>query len=147
MLKKHTFSLHAPIRVKIRSVTEPKEHFYKIHLKFKEKSLIIDLAQNWGLQLKITQGRHSGYSVAKSCIWLFMTPWSMPAFPVPYHLSGFSQVHVHWISVAIQPSHPLLPSSPSTDIVTICHSVALLSPNSRPKCRTFPSWGAWLYLE
>ena len=38
--------------------------------------------------------------------------WSMPAFPVPHHLLGFAQVHVHWISDAIQPSHPLSPSSP-----------------------------------
>ena len=88
MLKKHTFSLHPPIRVKIRSVTEPKEHFYKIHLKFKEKSLIIDLAQNQGLQLKITQGRHSGYSVAKSHLTLHdpmkhaSLPCSLPSLGV-----------------------------------------------------------------
>ena len=34
-------------------------------------------------------------------------------FPVPHHLSEFAQVHVHWIGDAIQPSHSLLPSSPS----------------------------------
>ena len=33
--------------------------------------------------------------------------------PVPYHLLEFVQVHVHCISDAIQPSHPLKPSSPS----------------------------------
>ena len=37
----------------------------------------------------------------------------MPGLPVPLHLSEFAQVHVHWISDAIQSSHPLLPSSPS----------------------------------
>ena len=36
---------------------------------------------------------------------------SMPGFPVPHHLPEFAQVHVHWISDAIQPSHPLLPPS------------------------------------
>ena len=36
---------------------------------------------------------------------------STPGFPVPHHLPKFGQVHVHWISDAIQPSHPLLPSS------------------------------------
>ena len=30
---------------------------------------------------------------------------------VPQHLPKFAQVHVHYISDAIQPSHPLMPSS------------------------------------
>ena len=34
-------------------------------------------------------------------------------FPVPHHLPKCAQVHVHCISNAIQPSHPLTPSSPS----------------------------------
>ena len=33
---------------------------------------------------------------------------------VPHHLLKFPQVHVHCIGDAIQPSHPLTPSSPST---------------------------------
>ena len=37
---------------------------------------------------------------------------SMPGLPVPHCLSEFAQVHVHWVSDAIQPSHPLPPSSP-----------------------------------
>ena len=37
---------------------------------------------------------------------------STPGLPVPHHLPQFVQVHVHWISDAIQPSHPLLPTSP-----------------------------------
>ena len=36
----------------------------------------------------------------------------MPGFPVLHHLPEFSQTHVHWVSDAIQPSHPLLPPSP-----------------------------------
>ena len=39
--------------------------------------------------------------------------YSIPGFPVLHHLSEFSQVHVHWVGDAIQPSQPLLPSSPS----------------------------------
>ena len=35
----------------------------------------------------------------------------MPGFPAPHHLPEFAQVHVHCIGDAIQPSHPLLPSS------------------------------------
>ena len=52
-------------------------------------------------------------SVTKSCwtLWGRMD-CSMPGFPVPHHLPKFARVHVHWISDAIQPSHPLLPSSP-----------------------------------
>ena len=38
---------------------------------------------------------------------------STRGFPVPHHLPEFAQVHVHWISDAIQPSHPLSPSFPS----------------------------------
>ena len=34
-----------------------------------------------------------------------------PGFPVPHHLPEFAQVHDHWITDAIQPSHPLSLSS------------------------------------
>ena len=34
---------------------------------------------------------------------------SMPGFPVLHHLLEFAQIHVLWVSDAIQPSHPLLP--------------------------------------
>ena len=36
---------------------------------------------------------------------------SKPGFPVHHHLPELAQTHVHWVSDAIQPSHPL--SSPS----------------------------------
>ena len=36
---------------------------------------------------------------------------STPAFPVQHHLPEFTQTHIHRVSDAIQPSHPL--SSPS----------------------------------
>ena len=35
-----------------------------------------------------------------------------PGFPVLHCLPEFAQTHVHWVGDAIQPSHPLLPSSP-----------------------------------
>jgi len=38
---------------------------------------------------------------------------STPSLPVPQHLPKVAQVHVHCISDAIQPSHLLMPSSPS----------------------------------
>ena len=34
-----------------------------------------------------------------------------PGFPVLHHLLEFAQTQVHWVSDAIQPSHPLSPSS------------------------------------
>ena len=51
-------------------------------------------------------------SVAQSCPTLCdpMNP-SMPGLPVHHQLLESTQTHVHWVSDAIQPSHPL--SSPS----------------------------------
>ena len=48
--------------------------------------------------------------------------WSMPGLPVHHQLPESTQIHVHWVGDAIQPSHPL--SSPS-------------SPQSFPTSRSF----------
>ena len=50
-------------------------------------------------------------SVAQSCPTL-CDPMncSTPGLPVHHHLLEFTQAHIHWVSDAIQPSHPL--SSP-----------------------------------
>ena len=47
-------------------------------------------------------------SVAQSCLTL-CNPMdcSTPDFPVLHYLPEFAHTHVHWISDAIQPSHPL----------------------------------------
>ena len=37
---------------------------------------------------------------------------STPGFPVHHHLLEFAQTHVHWVTDAIQPSHPLSFPSP-----------------------------------
>ena len=37
---------------------------------------------------------------------------SMSGFPILHYLPEFAQTLVHWVDDAIQPSHPLLPSSP-----------------------------------
>ena len=51
-------------------------------------------------------------SVAQSCLNLCIPMnRSMPGLPVHHHLLEFTQTHVHRVSDAIQPSHPL--SSPS----------------------------------
>ena len=50
-------------------------------------------------------------SVAQSCLTLCdPTNCSTPGLPVHHHLPEFTQTHVHRVSDAIQPSHPL--SSP-----------------------------------
>ena len=55
------------------------------------------------------------------CCWYFITKLcltlcdpmncSMPGFPVLHYLLEFAQIHVHWVSDPIQPSHPLSPPS------------------------------------
>ena len=52
-------------------------------------------------------------SVAQSCLTLCdpMNP-STPGLPVHHQLLEFTQTHVHRVSDAIQPSHPLLSPSP-----------------------------------
>ena len=43
--------------------------------------------------------------------------WSKPCLPVHHQLLEFTQTHVHWVSDAIQPSHPLLsPSLPAPNL-------------------------------
>ena len=39
---------------------------------------------------------------------------STPGFPVHHKLPELAQTHVHWVSDAIQPSHPLSSPSPCT---------------------------------
>ena len=68
-------------------------------------------------------------SVAQSCL----TPCNprdcrTPGLPVPHYLPKFAQVHVHCISDAIQPSHPLstlLPPSVFPSIRVFSNEAAL----------------------
>ena len=54
-------------------------------------------------------------SVTQSCPTLCdPMDCSMPGLPVHSQLQGFTQIHVHWVSDAIHPSHPV--SSPSPPI-------------------------------
>ena len=51
-------------------------------------------------------------SVAQSCPTLCdPVNCSMPALPVHHQLPEFTQTHIHWVSDAIQPSHPVVPFS------------------------------------
>ena len=52
-------------------------------------------------------------SVAQSCLTLYnLMECSMPGFPVHHKLPEFASTHVHQVSDAIHPSHPLLSLSP-----------------------------------
>ena len=65
-------------------------------------------------------------SVAQSCPTL-CDPMnrSMPGYPVHHQLPEFTQTHVHPVSDAIQPSHPLSSPSPA-------------APQSLPASESFP---------
>ena len=53
-------------------------------------------------------------SVAQSCPTLCDPMYySTSGLPVPHHLLEFAQIHAHCIGDAIQPSHPLMSSTPS----------------------------------
>ena len=52
-------------------------------------------------------------SIVKSCPTLCNPmDWSMPGSSALHYLPEFSQIPVHWVGDAIQPSHPLLPPFP-----------------------------------
>ena len=72
-------------------------------------------------------------SVAQSCPTL-CDPMdrSTPGLPVHYQLQELAQTHIHWVSDAIQPSHPL--SSPSPPAFNLSQHQSF--PNSQ-----FFAWG------
>ena len=54
-------------------------------------------------------------SVAQSCATLCdPMDWSMPGLPVHHQLPELTQIHVHQIGAAIQPSQPLSSPAPPT---------------------------------
>ena len=58
------------------------------------------------------------HSVAQSCPTLCNpTDYSTPGFPIHHQLLELTQTHVHRVSDAIQPSHPL--SSPSPPVFSL----------------------------
>ena len=51
------------------------------------------------------------------CLWLFVThELQHIKLPILHCLPEFVQTHVHWVSDAIQPSHPLPPPSPALNL-------------------------------
>ena len=61
---------------------------------------------------RLSLSSHEFSSVIQSCLTLCnCIDCSMPGLPVHHQLLEATQTHIHWVSYAIQPSHPL--SSPS----------------------------------
>ena len=56
-------------------------------------------------------------SVTQSCLTLCdPMDCSTPGHPVHHQLPEFTQIHVHWVDDAIQPSHPLSSPSPAFNL-------------------------------
>ena len=85
------------------------------------------LQKNTTHHLKIKENKRKPYSLKSTDVWTWSLQehlWlfsvavvsdpmdcSMPGYPV-LRLPEFAETHVHWVSDAIQPSHPLSPTSP-----------------------------------
>ena len=82
------------------------------------------------------------YSVAKLCptLWDPMN-CSTPGFPVLHYLPEFAQTHVHWVSDAIQSSHPL---SPLLLLPLIFASIRVLS-NELALCIRWPDFWSFIF--
>ena len=78
-------------------------------------------------------------SVAKSCLTLCdPMDCGTPGFAVLHHLPEFAQTHVHWVSDAVQPSHPLL--------LTLILSSSCVTPFS--SCpQSFPASGSFPVIQ
>ena len=89
---------------------------------------------------------------------------STPGLPVHHHLPEFTQPHVHWVSDAIQPSHPLSSPSPAINLsqhqglfkwVRSSHRVAKVlefqlhcPSNEQPGLISFRiEWTGWISLQ
>ena len=104
-------------------------------------------------------------SVAQSCpILCDPMNHSTPVLPVHYHLPEFTQTHVHQVSDAIQPSHPLvyfsscLQSLPASESFPVSQLFAWGGQSTRVSALTsfFPKntqawspleWTSWISLQ
>ena len=87
-----------------------------VHEVAKSQTQLSDWTELKELHLFFTSG--GGGLVAKACLTL-VTPSmdsNTPVFPVLHYLLKFAQTQVHWVSDAIQPSHPLSSSSPALNL-------------------------------
>ena len=90
----------------------------------------------------LPHNQHQFSSVTQSCLTL-CNPMnrSMPGFPVHHQLPEFTQTHVHWVSDAIQPSHPLSSPSPPPSIFP---SIRVFS-NESTLCMRWPKYWSFSF--
>ena len=88
---------------------------YRCH-RTSKGSLVCWMRPHWSVQFS---------SVPQSCPTL-QDPMDCrtPGLPVHHHLLEFTQTYVHWVSDAIQPSHPL--SSPSPPALNLSQQQGLV---------------------
>ena len=78
--------------------------------------IIVPISQMRKLRSIVCSSSHQFSSVAQSCLTLCdAMNRSTPGLPVHHQLLEFTQTHVHRVSDAIQPSHPLLSPSPASN--------------------------------
>ena len=99
-----------------RIVVLEKTFWESLHARRSNQSILKEINPEYsleGLMLKLKLNICCCCSVAQSCPTLCdPTGWSTPGLPVLCHLPELAQTHVHWVSDAIQPSHPRLSPSP-----------------------------------
>ena len=90
-----------------------------------------------GKRLLLTTKNEYLSSVTQSCL-TFCDPMdcSMPGLLVHHQLLAFTQTRVHWVSDAIQPSHPLLSPSPAFNL----SQIRVFSNESVLHCRWPKNW-------
>ena len=82
-----------------------------VHLSWAYRST--NFTHRWMKPSARSGNRKFGVVQLLSCVWLFATPWIAACQASIFHyLLEFTQTHVHRVSDAIQPSHPLSSSSP-----------------------------------
>ena len=97
------------------------QSFVLIYMMYLNVAFKVKLTKNW---VFICVGHFCCCSVTQ----LWPTLWdpidcSIPGFPVLHHLLELAQTHVHWVSDATQPSHPL--SSPSPPALNLSQQQGL----------------------
>ena len=82
--------------------------------------------------------RKAVFSSVKSFshVWLFATPWAVTCQASQSQLLELAQIHVHWVSDAIQPSYPLSFPSPSA----FSFSSIKVYPNESTLCIRWPKY-------
>ena len=90
--------------------------------------------------IKLLTYRVQFYSVTQSCPTIYdPMNCSMPGLPVHHQLPEYTQTQVHWVSDAIQPSHPL--SSPSPPALYLSQHQGLFKWVNSSHELTHDAWG------